>query len=535
MKQTLDGDYSTILNKKVLDSIMEPQHIQKNYSQFSQNNNYYISNSIVTNSALVTQSIHQVKNTIFEKLQANSPFGKVVHNKNHPKVLVFIPIEDISKQSVGYFISTRDDNTIQYICIETLIKFFIAVLLILLIFYFYKQNINKVNTIKQLQDSINQTTLVSKTNLKGQITYVNDAFVKLSGYSKEELIGKPHSIVRHSSIKKETFKEMWHTIQNGDVWSGKITNRKKNGDAYIVNATIFPIKDVKGKIIEYTAIRHDITQQTKAEQRIREINKHTKDSIKYASLIQEAILPDNQLLSKYFKDQFIIWHPKDTVGGDIYLFSELRDDDECLLMYIDCTGHGVPGAFVTMLVKAVEREIVSKIKSDNEIEVSPGWVMGYFNRSLKKLLKQESKNSISNAGWDGGIIYYNKKTQILKFAGAETPLFYIDENKNFKTIKGNRYSVGYKQCDKNYEYKETIIDVQEGMKFYCTTDGYLDQNGGSKDFPFGKKRFSNIIKEHHNKPMIEQQTIFLEELHQYESVIANYDRNDDMTVLAFEI
>jgi|GEM_PF-694610 len=276
-------------------------------------------------------------------------------------------------------------------------------------------------------------------------------------------------------------------------------------------------------------------QMGNAKEEIESSHKHTKDSIEYAALIQGALIPNNQLFINNFKDYFVIWEPKDTVGGDIYLFEELRDQDEYLLMFIDCTGHGVPGAFVTMLVKAVEREVISKIMHDKNIEVSPAWIMGYFNKTLKKLLKQENIDSLSNAGWDGGIIYYNRRTQILKFAGAETPLFYVDTDGTFNIIKGNRYSVGYKKCDSNYQYKETILEVKEGMKFYCTTDGYLDQNGGEKDFPFGKKRFGNIIKQKHNENMIKQQSIFLNEMMEYEDMIPNNDRNDDMTVIAFEI
>ncbi|MEA3383424.1 MAG: SpoIIE family protein phosphatase [Campylobacterota bacterium] len=132
-------------------------------------------------------------------------------------------------------------------------------------------------------------------------------------------------------------------------------------------------------------------------------------------------------------------------------------------------------------------------------------------------------------------MYYNRKDKILKFAGAETPLFYVDNYGEFHTVKGNRYSVGYKKCAMDYEYKETVLEVQEGMKFYCTTDGYLDQNGGAKDFPFGKKRFGNIIKENHKESMAEQQTIFMYEMDEYENAIENNDRNDDMTVIGFEI
>ncbi|RLE45404.1 hypothetical protein DRJ25_05720, partial [Candidatus Woesearchaeota archaeon] len=317
------------------------------------------------------------------------------------------------------------------------------------------------------------------------------------------------------------------------------------------------VEEVDSFMIEINGLSHSLvsmaysieesqrTLESKVEMRTKDleaskketeaIHKHTRDAIEYASLIQGAVISNSSDMVPFFKDHFVTWTPKDTVGGDIWLFNELRHEDECLLFFIDCTGHGVPGAFVTMIVKAIEREIVAKIKKNPSFDISPAIIMGYFNNNMKVLLKQETKDSISNAGWDGGVIYDNRRTQILKFAGAETPLFYIDENKEFKTVKGNRYSVGYKKCAMDYLYKETIINVTEGMKFYCTTDGYLDQNGGEKDFPFGKKRFSNIVKQNHTKPMIDLQEIFTKEMDIYETMIPNNDRNDDMTVIAFEI
>ena len=289
------------------------------------------------------------------------------------------------------------------------------------------------------------------------------------------------------------------------------------------------LNSLEQKVQDRTAALEEAKKQVEA------MHKHTRDSIEYASLIQGAVVAQRKELEPYFKDYFVTWTPKDTVGGDIWLFNDLRHEDECLLMFIDCTGHGVPGAFVTMIVKAVEREITSIINQDANMDVSPAWIMGFFNRTIKKLLKQDSPDSLSNAGFDGGIIYYNKKEKILKFAGAETPLFYITKDGDFHTIKGNRYSVGYKKCDMNYDYKETIIQVEDGMKFFCTTDGYLDQNGGPKDFPFGKKRFSNIIKEYYQEPMIEIEAVFQIMMAQWEDAIPNNDRNDDMTVIGFEI
>ncbi len=402
-----------------------------------------------------------------------------------------------------------------------------------------RKSLNFTNLLlKQYQQTMDKSTILSKTDPQGIITYVNDSFCNISQYSQDELIGKNHNIIRHQDMPPLIFTEMWHTIKTlKQSWSGIIINKKKDGSSFWTKSIINPVLDEENNIIEYISVRTDITAQERAKKEIEEIHQNIKSSIKYASLIQGALIPEDKVFKNYFKDYFVLWEPKDTVGGDIYLFNELRHSDECLLMFIDCTGHGVPGAFVTMLVKAIERQIIAKIEYDryNDIDVSPAWIMQYFNKSLKKLLKQETKNSISNAGFDGGIIYYNKKTQILKYAGAYTPLFYIDENKEFQTIKGDKYSVGYKKCDSNYKYKETILKVEKSMKFYCTTDGYLDQNGGKKDFPFGKKRFENIIKNNFNKSMSIQKDIFIDEMMQYEKIIKNNDRNDDMTVIAFEI
>jgi len=116
--------------------------------------------------------------------------------------------------------------------------------------------------------AIDKSSIVSKTNLKGIITYANDMFCEVSGYSREELIGSPHSIVRHPDVPKKVFKEMWRTIRAKKVWKGIIKNRRKDGSTYIVNATIIPILDNRNEIIEYVAVRHDITELEKSKEEI---------------------------------------------------------------------------------------------------------------------------------------------------------------------------------------------------------------------------------------------------------------------------
>jgi PAS domain S-box-containing protein/diguanylate cyclase (GGDEF)-like protein len=109
-------------------------------------------------------------------------------------------------------------------------------------------------------ETMDVNNIISKSDLKGRITYINDNFSKVSGYSREEVIGKPHSLLRHPDTPKETFEMLWLTIQSGNMWSGILKNRKKDGGSYDVNIVIKPIKDSSGKIFEYLAIRHEITE-----------------------------------------------------------------------------------------------------------------------------------------------------------------------------------------------------------------------------------------------------------------------------------
>ena len=114
--------------------------------------------------------------------------------------------------------------------------------------------------VDQYKNAVDRSSIVSKTNASGMITYVNDQFCKISGYSREELIGQNHNIIRHQDIKDEVFKELWHTIKvNKDSWIGNIKNKRKDGTSYWVKTTINPILNSKGEIIEYIGIRYDIT------------------------------------------------------------------------------------------------------------------------------------------------------------------------------------------------------------------------------------------------------------------------------------
>ena len=120
--------------------------------------------------------------------------------------------------------------------------------------------IDASHLLEQYKRAVDASTIVSKTDLKGKITYANDEFCRVSKYECDELLGKPHSIVRHPDVPKAVFKELWDTIQGGHMWHGIVPNRAKDGSTYTVDATIFPITDKAGNITEYIAIRKNISE-----------------------------------------------------------------------------------------------------------------------------------------------------------------------------------------------------------------------------------------------------------------------------------
>ena len=293
MKKLLNMTYNLVINTEELHRNSISNKINSHYKMFCDSEDYLISKVIEGTQGKTKEALLSNKNTIINQMKHNVPFTTYAYQNNDIKLFVFIPIIDVNNRQVGYFFSEKNDNTIQKIIGMQFIKFIIALVLLSLLFYFYKQNKRKSKMIEQLTNAIDKTTLVSKTNLKGQITYVNDAFAEISGYTKKELYGKAHNIVRDPNMSKDTFDAMWKQIKLQKTWQGKITNRKKDGSKYIVHATIIPIVDPYGVTIEYISIRHDITDLEKykniLEKQIEDKTKTLEENIHYSEQYESAI------------------------------------------------------------------------------------------------------------------------------------------------------------------------------------------------------------------------------------------------------
>jgi len=159
----------------------------------------------------------------------------------------------------------------------------------------YKFRLHSTNhRLQEYLKSLDAADIVSRTTPTGIITYVNEKFLEVSGYSREELVGKNHRVIRHPDMPASLFDELWETILSGNIWQGQITNRRKDGSRYVVDATIGPILDMQGEIIEFIGIRHDVTELVEARERAEKAE--AAKSLFFANLSHEIRTPLNAIL-----------------------------------------------------------------------------------------------------------------------------------------------------------------------------------------------------------------------------------------------
>ncbi len=202
-------------------------------------------------------------------------------------------------------------------------------------------------------------------------------------------------------------------------------------------------------------------------------NDHIMDSIRYSRIIQKAILPDPERVKTLLPQSFFIWQPRDLVGGDTYYCE--RFDTGIIIVIIDCTGHGIPGAFMTMLASSGLQRIVSEEKI-----LEPATILKHMNRIIKTSLRQKDGHSKSDDGLDAAVCFFEFESRDLLFAGARLHLYYIEDNA-LHTIKGDSQSIGYVSSDLLYKFTtHRIANGHREKKFYLSTDGFIDQHGQRK-------------------------------------------------------
>ena len=342
--------------------------------------------------------------------------------------------------------------------------------------------------------SENSPDLIARLDQQGKIFYINPTISRLTGLRPTDLLGKD---IHHVKIPREV-------AQNWQEMLEEVMNTHKNTKREIYFPTSLGERIMKVNAIaeansENTIetillVSNDITEQKNAELAILSINKKITESINYSKRIQSAIMPDSSALQKMFPKSFIYYKPKDVVSGDFPWFVSVNGS--AFVAAVDCTGHGVPGALISLIGYFILNEIV------NTKQVSDvGTILDLLDLGVTKTLRQDM-NSTTRDGMDIALCKINLSENKVYYAGAHRPLFYVRKGK-LTEIKGDRFPIGGGDYKLRSNFISHELEIKQGDALYLFSDGLIDQFGGDENRKFSPQRLRDIVTTHHEKNMNE--------------------------------
>ena len=294
------------------------------------------------------------------------------------------------------------------------------------------------------------------------------------------------------------------------------------------------------------AQKNDVLAEQKAV--IEENHKSMTSSIRYAQRIQEAILPDESLIKNQIPDSFVLFLPRDIVSGDFYWFTHIKDTS--IISVIDCTGHGVPGAFMSMIGYSLLNEIV------NEKNIlQPAQILNELKTGVINALNQQGGKMDTKDGMDMALcsIQHNAEddTFTLQFAGAYNPIYIISKHnyeplQSFKIddegssqednhlfeVKGDRQPIGISLISTQKPFTNHTIQLSKGDCIYIFSDGYADQFGGDQNRKFNYRRLKSLIVKIHHMPMLSQKDKLQQSLREWQR---DHEQIDDVCVMGIKL
>ena len=402
-------------------------------------------------------------------------------------------------------------------------------------------------------DAVNNANIVSETDLLGNITFVNDKFCEISGYSADELLGKNHRILKSGHQPDEIFVELWETISAGKFWQGLVKNKKKDGGYYWVRATVTPILGSDGKPAKYISVRTDVTEQIELEENLAESIKsqiklnaelaaakelleeamdetqnEIKDSIVYAERIQYALLPTPETFAQRLPEGyecFVIFMPKDRVGGDFYWVGNWKN--KTIVAVGDGTGHGVPGAFMSI----VGIGALTKIVEDRGI-IEPSSILEILDEEVRRGLNQTGQADDIQDSLEATVCCLQPGKGNVSLASAMRQAIHI-HNGELVEIAGDRRPVGGTLYGKG-EFTTKQINLQPGDCLYLFSDGFFSQLGGEDKVAktMGRKRFKDILSASAGLDMNAQKNALLQHLGDWKGEIRK--QTDDVVIVGLK-
>lgn len=258
-------------------------------------------------------------------------------------------------------------------------------------------------------------------------------------------------------------------------------------------------------------------------------NKEITDSIKYAKRIQEAILPSENYIKEILPNSFIIYQPKDILSGDFYWMSRVVNNanEELIVVAVaDCTGHGVPGA----LLSIVGNNFLRLCEAESTVN-TPAEALNFLNEGLCDTLRQKPEDSTIKDGMDISFISINQKEMKIYFAGAKSSLFIVRDNEIIE-IKGDKHPIGSFLGEKLKPFTDNVVHLQKKDQIYLFTDGYADQFGGDFGKKFKQYNFKKMILSIHELPMETQKRLILKDFQDWKG---GHEQVDDICIFSLKI
>ena len=251
-------------------------------------------------------------------------------------------------------------------------------------------------------------------------------------------------------------------------------------------------------------------------------NQDILDSIRYAKRIQTAFIPEKDQIERNIPNLCLFYHPRDIVSGDFFWYA--YHEPYAIIAVVDCTGHGVPGAFMTMVGNSLLNRIINEVGLRD-----PGQILGELDKRVIETLRQQAVGG-SKDGMDVALAVWDQSKQELMFSGANRPLYFM-RNGTITEFKGTKLPIGDPTyLDKTFEVER--MPLHKGDRIYLFSDGYVDQMGGPDKRKFTPKRFKDNLESWQNIPVPVQELMLTEEFHKW---IGTYDQLDDVCVLGWEV
>lgn len=259
---------------------------------------------------------------------------------------------------------------------------------------------------------------------------------------------------------------------------------------------------------------------------LEEAQRQVMDSIDYASAIQHQIQMPPEAMAAYLAGSYILWEPRDIVGGDSYWLH--KTPNGVFAGVFDCTGHGVPGAFITLIVHSILDSMDMAA-----VEGRPGLVLASLNTRLQAFLGQGGEAAVggkqSNDGLEMSLCYIPDGGDTICHAGAGISAF-VNRNGDISVLKAVKAGIGYREVSQGFEYTEQCLPLDGVLAVHMASDGLFDQPGGEKRLPYGKKRFARLLADIQSQPLPTQGEMIWEH---FEAYRGKHARRDDITVMGF--